>query len=146
MDIPNLIRSVLEKGYLMSLATVDLSGPWVSDVIYVHDNAFRLYWLSDVSVRHSKTIEQNPSVAASISLVRSLEDKEVGLQIMGKAEKVEGDLLDIATKHRLKRGKPAPQREGEILGLGESWYMLTPKKIEVIHVPLFGWEKKELIF
>lgn len=145
MDIPNLIRSVLEKGYLMHIAISDASGPWVSDVVYVHDNAFTLYWLSDQSVRHSTAIEKNPLVAATISLVNSHDDKEIGLQIMGKAEKIEGDVLDIATKHRLKRGKPAPQREGEVLGMGESWYALHPTKIEIIHVPLFGWEKKELV-
>jgi len=145
MDIPNLIRSIMEKGYLMSLGTADTSGPWVSDVLYVHDNAFTLYWLSDVSVRHSKAIEQNPLVAATISLVTSPNDKEVGLQIMGKAEKVEGDVFDLAVKQRRKRGKPAPQAEGDILGPGESWYALHPTKIEVIHVPLFGWKKEELM-
>lgn len=145
MDIPNLIRSILEKGYLMSLGTVDASGPWVADVLYVHDNAFNVYWLSDVSVRHSKAIEKNSSVAATISLVTSPNDKEVGLQIMGKAEKVEGDIYDLAVKQRKKRGKPAPQKEGDILGPGESWYVLSPTKIEVIHVPLFGWKKEELV-
>ena len=96
-------------------------------------------------MRHSQTIEKNPSVAATISLVKKPDDPEVGLQIMGKAEKIEGDRLDLSTMHRLKRGKSAPQREGEILGLGESWYMLIPSKIEIIHVPLFGWKKEELI-
>ena len=129
----------------MSLGTVDPSGPWVADVIYVHDNAFTVYWLSDVAVRHSQAIEKNPSVAATITLVCSADDKEVGLQMMGTAEKIEGDMLDIATKHRLKRGRPAPRAEGEVLGPGEAWYALTPRKIEVIHVPLFGWDKKELI-
>lgn len=145
MDIPNLIRSILEKGYLLSLGISDASGPWVSDVVYVHDNAFALYWLSDVSVRHSQAIEENPSVAASISLVSSPNDKEIGLQIMGKAEKITGDVLDLSTKLRKKQGKPAPKSEGEILGAGQSWYILRPLKIEVIHAPLFGWEKKELI-
>jgi uncharacterized protein YhbP (UPF0306 family) len=144
MDLPNLIRNILEKGYLMSLGVADSGGVWVADVLYVHDNAFTLYWLSDVSVRHSKAIEQNPPVAASISLVTSPNDKEVGLQIMGKAEKVTGDIFDLAVKQCKKRGKPAPQAEGDILGPGESWYALHPSKIEIIHVPLFGWSKKEL--
>lgn len=145
MDIPNLIRNILEKGYLMSLGTVDNSGPWVADVLYVHDNAFTIYWMSDQGVRHSQAIRDNASVAATITLTSSVEDKEVGLQIMGKAEKIEGDMLDIAIQYRKKREKPIPKEEGEILGPGQSWYALHPRKIEVIHAPLFGWEKKELI-
>lgn len=145
MDLPNLIRSILEKGYLMSLGIADASGPWVADVLYVHDNAFSLYWISDVSVRHSQAIEKNPSVAASISLVSSPNDKEIGLQVMGKAEKIKGDVFDLSTKLRLKQGKPPPKIEGEIMGAGQSWYVLHPSKIEVIHAPLFGWEKKELV-
>jgi len=145
MDLPNLIRSILEKGYLMSLGVSDSSGPWVSDVLYVHNNAFEIYWLSDVSVRHSQAIEKNPLVAASISLVSSSNDKEIGLQIMGKAEKITGDVLDLSTKFRRKQGKPVPKHEGEIMAAGHSWYVLHPTKIDVIHAPLFGWEKKELV-
>ena len=62
----------------------------------------------------------------------------------GKAQKIEGDILEIATKHRLKRGKPVPKREGEILDEGESWYKLTPAKIELIYEPILGFEKKKL--
>ena len=51
-DIKRLIKEVLEKGYLMSLGTVDEGGVWVSDVIYVFDDEFNLYWISDPDTRH----------------------------------------------------------------------------------------------
>lgn len=129
----------------MSLGTTDASGPWVADVLYVHDNGFQIYWMSDVSVRHSLALQANPSVAATISLPHSPEDKEIGLQIMGKAEKIQGDVLDLATKLRLKQSRPAPKSEGEVMRSGSAWYVLHPSKIEIIHVPLLGWEKKELV-
>lgn len=143
-DIKKLIKEVLRKGYLMSLATHDNGGVWVSDVIFVETNSFELYWLSEVNSRHSKAVINNSQVAATITLSNNVGEKNIGLQIEGKAEKIEGDILEIAIKHRLKRGKPAPKKLGEILGNSESWYKLTLSKIELIYEPLFGFEKKKL--
>ena len=55
-NIKSLITEVLEKGYLMSLATVDDGGVWVADVIFIYDDALNIYWMSDSDVRHSKAI------------------------------------------------------------------------------------------
>lgn len=143
-EIKELVFSVLEKGFLMSLATVDESGPWVSDVIYVHDDKLNLYWLSKMITRHSKAIEKNPKVAATITVWQKQGDKNVGLQIEGVANKVEGDILEMAVKHRLKRNKKVPTKEGEILEVGESWYKIKPTKIELIYELLYGFNKKKL--
>ncbi len=136
-----LIIEILERGFLMSLATVDESGPWVSDVIYVYDDDLIIYWLSDIGRRHSKAIGGNPKTAATITLDA---DKNIGLQIEGKSKKIEGDVFGMAIKHRLKRKQPAPKKEGEILGPNESWYCLKPTKIEVIYGPLYGYDKRVL--
>lgn len=143
-EIKKLVFSVLEKGFLMSLATVDEGGPWVSDVIYVHDDKLNLYWLSEVNSRHSKAIRKNPKVAATITVWQKQGDKNIGLQIEGKAKKIEGDILQMAVKHRLKRNKKAPKKEGEILESNESWYCLKPAKVELIYEPLYGFSKKKL--
>lgn len=60
MDTRKKVLEILEKGYLMSLATVDEGGVWVADVIYVYDDAFTLYWMSSLEVRHSQALFQNP--------------------------------------------------------------------------------------
>lgn len=142
--IRQLIQSVLESGFLMSLATVDDGGVWVSDVIYVHDNDFIIYWISDVTTRHSKAILKNDRVAGTITVSNDPGEKIIGLQFEGMAEKIEGDIVEMAKKHRLKRGKPAPTREREVLEEDESWYRLKPKKIELIYEPLWGFDKKTL--
>lgn len=142
-DLEKIVNDILIQGYLMSLGTADESGPWVSDVLYVFDN-MDIYWLSSANTRHSKAVESNGKASATITLTGKLGDEEKGLQIEGKAEKVEGDILEIAKKHRLKRGKPAPEKEGEILEGNESWYKLTPTKIEIINAPLWGFAKKSL--
>lgn len=145
-EVASVIRSILDKGYLMSLATQDKSGLWVADVIYVHDLAMNIYWLSRVDTRHSLALLKNPSIAATITVNNSPLEDEMGIQIMGTAEKVEGEMFEVALKHRKKRKKPAPKAHEGFLDAGESWYKLTPKKIDVIHVPYFGWKKEEMIF
>lgn len=142
-EIKELVKMILEKGYLMSLATIDESGPWVSDVIYVHDG-FELYWLSLEKARHSQAILKNPQVAATITLTQEPGEPDIGLQMEGTAQKIEGDILEIAKKHRLKKGKPEPTKEGEILDAGESWYKFIPTKIELIYDPKWGFTKQVL--
>lgn len=142
--IEKLVFQVFERGFLMSLATVDEGGPWVSDVIYVHDDKLNLYWLSETNTRHSKAIKKNPKVAATITIWQKQGDGNIGLQIEGRARKIEGDIFEMAIKHRLKRRKKAPKTEGEILGSNESWYCLKPAKVELIYEPLYGFNKKKL--
>lgn len=142
-DVRELVKSILEQGYLMSLGTVDDGGVWVSDVIYIHDDDFNLFWLSDPDVRHSRAIQGNPKVAATITVSNNAGEENIGLQIEGVAEKLEGNNLALATQHRLKRKKSPPTRGGEVEE-GESWYRLRPTKIEVIHEPRFGFDKQIL--
>ena len=142
-DLRELTKSILEQGYLMSLGTVDSDGVWVSDVIYLHDDAFNLFWLSDPEARHSRAVLLNPKVAATITVSNNTGEPNVGLQIAGVAEKLEGNNLALATEHRLKRKKSPPITDGEVEE-GDSWYRLRPTKIEVIHEPSFGFEKQVL--
>lgn len=50
----------------------------------------------------------------------------------------------MGVQHRIKRGLKPPKKGETFLDPGESWYKLTPSKIEVINYPLFGWDKKEV--
>ena len=142
-DVRVLVKSILEQGYLMSLGTVDNVGVWVSDVIYLHDADFNIFWLSDPDARHSKAIRENPKVAATVTISNSAGEENVGLQIAGTVDELEGNNLALATQHRLKRKKEPPTRDGEVEE-GDRWYRLRPKRIEVIYEPAFGFEKKTL--
>ncbi len=136
-----LILEVLEKGYLMSLATVDSGGVWVSDVIYIFDENLNIYWMSDPSARHSQAVIKNPQMAGTITVSAQGEDN-LGIQFEGIAEKIEGARYDLAIKHFAKRKKPQPAETEDILQ-GDSWYVLKPKKIELICERLFGFEKQK---
>ena len=141
-DIKQLIHEVLEQGYLMSLAVSDDSGVWVSDVIYIFDDELNIYWMSDPAVRHSQAIESNKKVAGTITTSGPRENN-LGIQFSGLAEKIEGARWDLAKKHYGKRGKTEPKETDDVLG-GDSWYMLKPAQIELIHEKLFGFKKQKL--
>lgn len=143
-DVRKMIVEVLEKGYLMSLATVDSAGPWVSDVGFSFDDDLNLYWASQTGVRHSQSLVDHPHVAAAIRLCNQHSDEKVGIQVQGLAEKVDKAPLIIAARYNGKRGRPAPADADDILHPGQSWYCLRPTKIDLIHQPLFGYEKKFL--
>lgn len=141
-DIKVLIKEVLEKGYLMSLATHDDGGVWVSDVIFVHDDDLNIYWMSDPETRHSKAIVHQNKVAGTITVNNPGEDN-LGIQFGGAAEKIEGSRYNLAKKHYAKRRKPEPKETDDVLD-GDSWYMLKPSKIELINETLFGFNKQRL--
>ena len=141
-DINNLIKEVLEKGYLLSLATQDDGGIWMCDVIYVHDENLNIYWMSDPDVRHSKAILENPIVAGTITVSGPGQDN-LGIQFSGVAEKIEGPRHDLAQKHFSKRNKPEPQKSDDVLQ-GDSWYILKPTMIDLTYEKMFGFEKQKL--
>ena len=140
-DIKKLIKEVLEKGYLMSLGTVDEGGVWVCDVIYIFDDDLNIYWMSKDFRRHSKAILINPGIAGTITVSGQGEDN-LGIQCEGIAQKIEGARFDLAKKHYVKRKKPEPKENDDVLD-GGFWYMVKPKKIELICEKLFGFNKQK---
>lgn len=143
-DIRKLVKEVLEKGYLMSLGTVDDGGVWVADVIYIFDEELNLYWMSDPDVRHSKAVMSNQKIAGTITVNLPKEYNE-GIQFEGISQKIDGPRWDLAKKHYAKRKKPEPKETDDVLQ-GDCWYMLKPTKIELIYEKLFGFDKQKLEF
>jgi len=141
-DTRQLTKQVLEKSYLMSLATHDNGGVWVADVIYIHDEDLNIYWMSDPDVRHSQAILRNSKVAGTVTASGPGEDN-LGIQFEGFAEKINGPRYDLAKKHFRKRNKIEPRETDDVLQ-GDSWYVIHPRKIELIHEKLFGFDKQKL--
>lgn len=137
-DVRKRIEEVLKRGHLLSLATVDDGGPWVGDMIYIHDDDLNLYWISRKNRRHSIAIRANPQVAASIT-VSEPKGNDLGLQISGLAEEL-SDNPAVVDAYWKKRGKP-PQRP---ITDEHAWYILKLTKIELIDEEHFGHEKKVL--
>ena len=141
-DIKQLILEVLEKGYLMSLATVDSGGVWVCDVIYIFDENLNIYWMSKDFRRHSKAIEINQNVAGTITVSANGEDN-LGIQFSGVAARIEEARYDLVEKFYTKKNKPTSLETEDFLK-GHTWYQLKPQKIELINEKLFEFEKQKL--
>ena len=60
------IHRVITGNRYLSLATSDDGRPWVAPLEYMHDERFRLYFLSTTGSRHARDIEANPEVAVAI--------------------------------------------------------------------------------
>lgn len=141
-ELKKLIKEVLDKGYLMSLATVDDGGVWVSDVIYVHDDNFNIFWMSNTETRHSKALMENLEIAGTIT-ISGQGEKNLGIQFKGRGYKIEGARYDLAIKHFTKRKKAIPKETDDVLE-GDSWYMMQPKSIELICEEFFGFDRQTL--
>ena len=127
----------------MSLGTMDDGGVWVADVIYIYDGDLNIYWMSDPECRHSKAISENNKVAGTITISTKSKELNLGIQIEGNAEKIEGKRFDLVIKHLAKRGYKIPKNPIDILE-GDSWYKLVPTKIERTDEEHFGFDKQEL--
>ncbi|MDE1860686.1 MAG: pyridoxamine 5'-phosphate oxidase family protein [Candidatus Micrarchaeota archaeon] len=144
-NIRQLIKSIMDQGVLLNLATYDSKGPWACSVSYINDARFNVYWISDNNSRHSKAIIKNHKAAGTITLTDRgrTGQKLVGLQVEGRAERVEDNILEIATTHVFQGGREVPHRNYK-LGAGKSWYKLEPTKVDLIYEPSFGMVKKQL--
>ncbi len=144
MDIKAKILEVLNRGHLMSLATLDDGGLWVADLVYVFDEDLNIYWMSDPGVRHSKAILKNAQVAGTITISNKSKESNLGIQFSGQAEKIDGPRHDLAIKHLAKRGYPEPKESDDVLQ-GDSWYVLRPRQqIDLIDEENYGYNKKSL--
>ena len=142
VDIQSRVKEVLERGYLMSLGSVDTGGVWVCDLLYVFDDEFKIYWTSSPRVRHSVAIEANNKVAGTITANSPKEDN-FGIQFEGTARKLSDLRADLVIKIFMKRKKLVPADVVEAMK-GRSWYELTPLKIELIDEKNFGFKKQNL--
>jgi uncharacterized protein YhbP (UPF0306 family) len=143
-DLKTLAKEVLNDGYLVALGVHDAQGPWVASVIFLADDDMNLFWLSSEGTRHSKTIDADKHIAAMIVAEWKV-DRERALQIEGTAEKVGTVLFEMEKALRAKQGKPLPTKPGETVKEGNSWYKLTPARIELIHNEQFGWDRKRVL-
>lgn len=137
-NLPKLIHKILEKGYLLSLASVDESGPWVSDVIYTFDDDLNIYWISQSKSRHSKAFVINSKAAGAVTVAEKPEGKGKGVQVEGNVSM----LAQIPEDSLVRYTKKRKGKDAWVPAAGELWYKLTPTKFDVIYEPLFGFNKK----
>ena len=102
MDLKKHILEQLKNGKTLQLATVANGKPWISTVYFVADHNLDFYWLSFPSRRHSKDIENEPSVAVAVQI--KTDRPVIGVQAEGNATTV-NDLSEIEKVLKLYVGK-----------------------------------------
>lgn len=140
-DLRSLVQEVLRDGFVANLGVSDASGPWVTPVVYVLDDAFDLYWISIKDCQHSRAIAGNPRIAAAVIATHDT-DQERALQMSGTVVRIEGPMLELEQRLQAKRGLPAPKWRGEILSDGYEWYRFTPDRFELTYNAIFGYDRQ----
>lgn len=150
VDLTELVSEILRDSREMVLATVSEKGPWAATLVFGSDKDYHLFWTSHEDARHSLELTKNPLVAATITKQPTGGGQDKGLQIEGKAYKLENDdeILGAAREFYMKRGStdlPETIDEVEPYNPESSWYVLKPDKIFVIYEPLFAHDRQEFI-
>ena len=134
---------MLERSHLLSLGVSDTQGPWVADVIFIHDENLNLHWISDPDTRHSRAILESGRVAGSVTQSVGRGAMNLGIQFEGTAERVDGFQFPLLVRHLVKRGHkaPAPEEAAMILD-GDIWYRCVPTAMFLIDEEHFGFERQ----
>lgn len=129
----------------MSLGIVDEDGPWVADVIYIYDEAFNIYWMSQPTRRHSQAIDGGKQdVAATITVTQGPDQSDEGLQISGKAQRVSSPSTDLLKMWMKKKKRPWTSALGAVM-TNHVWYKIVPDRIELIHEVAFGRDRQKVL-
>jgi uncharacterized protein len=129
------VIAFLDAHHVMSLATSGESGPHAANVLYVRDD-FALLWVSDPISRHSREIDDDARVAATIAADYTEIAAIRGVQISGRARAITGASgRSIARRLLEARYRPLQQLfEGSLRQACESMevYRLEPARIVLI--------------
>jgi uncharacterized protein len=87
IDLERQIGIFLAGHHVMSLATVGSSGPHATSLFYACDG-LALIWVSKLDTQHSREIEADPRVAATVAPDYSDFANIRGVQISGKARRI----------------------------------------------------------
>ena len=113
-------------------------------MIYVHDDDFNLYWMSQPTRRHSKAIDGGQSqVAAAIAVTQRPDQPDEGLQMSGVASRVEFTSSDLLQQWMKKKAKVYTPNMGVVLE-DHVWYKLAPDRIELIYQKLFEYNRQRV--
>lgn len=96
-ELYDRVAAFLDLHYVMSLATHGSDGPHAASLFYVRDG-LGLVWVSDAESRHSREIAAAPAAAATIAADTAEFATVRGVQMHGRAHRVD----DPAEEPRLR--------------------------------------------
>jgi uncharacterized protein YhbP (UPF0306 family) len=146
-DLNCSLQAILESTELLSLATVNGSSAWINTAFYCYNDSLDLFFLSEPTTQHSKNLEANPSVAATIFESQQPwgPGKLRGLQIFGDCRcAVDQDLVE-GTHLYMTRFPPVQQwiKSPDDFDKGiinSRIYVLHPTRAKLFDESTFGTE------
>lgn len=128
-ELHTKLLAYLGRHHVATLATQGPNGPWASAVFYVNDG-LTLYFLSAPTARHSRNLEGDPRVAATVQEDYSEWRQIKGVQLEGKVSRLDGveSLRAAACYARKFAFTAARQAPGAITAAMKkiAWYRLEP--------------------
>ena len=143
VDLNEITRNVLQRGYLLSVGIADADGPWVADVIYTFDDECNIYWMSTPERRHSMAIALNAKIAGAITVTPAPGIPDLGLQMSGEAKVIDDIPFEIVLRYFRKRNQPDPLPTDDVLD-EHKWYKFTPSRIELIDQERFAYNRQRV--
>jgi len=101
IELGRQIGAFLSAHHVMSLATLGPSGPHATSLFYACDG-LALLWVSDPDTQHSREIEADPRVAATVAPDYSDFAVIRGVQIAGSARRIVA--VDERMRHLVQLG------------------------------------------
>lgn len=126
----------LRAHHVMTLATASVDKPWAAAVFYASEG-FELYFLSSPETRHGAAIGQEATVAAAIHEDYRAWPEIQGIQLEGRARRLEGAareaaLACYAAKFPFVRAQADAAPEIERALQRVAWYRLVPSSLYFI--------------
>lgn len=134
-ELKSAILDELRSNTVLTLATIDESGPHAVSLMYAHDG-FDIYWLSDPKSRHSRHLEASRAAAVTIAAQQEDFTKIRGLQIEGFGRRLADTAISSAGFDLLVARYPFLSRFGagklaRHLGAA-AVYMFDPSRLTLI--------------
>jgi uncharacterized protein YhbP (UPF0306 family) len=143
-ELQQRIEAFLAAHHVMSLATLGRDGPHAASLFYAYGtfacdvfagDTLALIWISDPASRHSRNVDAEPRVAATIAPDYADFAKIRGLQIGGTARRVEQDeraryLALLEARYAFLK-HPGPRKMHDAYAKS-AIYRLDPKRIVLI--------------
>ena len=142
------LSAILDSNVLLSMATIkNKKESYINTVYYAYSNSLNFYYLSPPTAEHSKNLEKNTSVAASIfdSAQKIPTAKKSGLQIFGESRLAKGkellEGLSLCSSRYIWIVKYIKTPRDFFKKIIESkLYIIKPRSIKIFDEPTFGNE------
>lgn len=131
IDKTQLMLDYLSAHNTIVLSTYGEDGPWATPVFFVN-RGFRIYYLSEPTSMHSRNLQQNPLISASITEDYSDFRKIQGIQLRGHAFVVESlkekAEASVSYFQKFPAAKRIIQTPASFKGVSKAlWYCIIPQ-------------------